>query len=179
MSVPQARMQQGDRCVRIQRAGRAGFTLVELLVVIGIIAILIGILLPALGRARASARTVACASNLRQLGQAMAMYVNNYKQSLPYGEYIVSYNASDAKYNNRWYAVLQNTLNSKYGLTWQEAGASGSAASKLRELFLCPEVGGNTLNALNGGAVHYDRELLKEFYSKGPYMLSAFNWQKY
>jgi Tfp pilus assembly protein PilX len=32
---------------------------------------------------------------------------------------------------------------------------------------------------LGGGAVHYDRELLKEFYSKGPYMLSAFNWQKY
>ena len=62
---------------------RSGFTLVELLVVIGIIALLISILLPALNKAQAAAKTIACASNMRQLGQYISMYANDYKGCVP------------------------------------------------------------------------------------------------
>jgi prepilin-type N-terminal cleavage/methylation domain-containing protein len=64
---------------------RAGFTLVELLVVIGIIAILIALILPALSRARESDNRAACLSNLRQLGQAMIIYANQFKDQVPLG----------------------------------------------------------------------------------------------
>jgi prepilin-type N-terminal cleavage/methylation domain-containing protein len=66
------------------KPGRAnGFTLVELLVVIGIIAVLVGILLPALSKARESARLTQCLSNVRQFGLAMNMYVAEHKGVWP------------------------------------------------------------------------------------------------
>lgn len=60
-----------------------GFTLVELLVVIGIIALLIGILLPVLGRAREAANRVECASNMRSSIQAVLLYANEFNGWLP------------------------------------------------------------------------------------------------
>src|SRR5689334_15112885 len=61
----------------------SAFTLVELLVVIGIIAVLIGVLLPVLGKAREASNTIKCASNLRSVGQGMAMYVAEFRQTYP------------------------------------------------------------------------------------------------
>src|SRR5512135_771647 len=68
--------------VEPRRSHRA-FTLVELLVVIGIIAVLIGVLLPALSRARAQAGALKCASNLRQIGMTFQLYAMDNKGYWP------------------------------------------------------------------------------------------------
>jgi prepilin-type N-terminal cleavage/methylation domain-containing protein len=62
-----------------------GFTLIELLVVVAIIALLIGILLPALGKARDAGRAAACLSNLRQVGLAWTMYMEDFDR-FPWGD---------------------------------------------------------------------------------------------
>jgi prepilin-type processing-associated H-X9-DG protein/prepilin-type N-terminal cleavage/methylation domain-containing protein len=69
---------------KIPRASGRAFTLVELLVVIGIIAVLVGLLLPALGAARAQSRTVACRANLRQIAIAALMYAQEHNAYVGY-----------------------------------------------------------------------------------------------
>src|SRR5438105_5813684 len=63
----------------VSKSKRAAFTLVELLVVIGIIAVLIGVLLPALNKARQAAQTAACLSNVRQMVIAANLFANDHK----------------------------------------------------------------------------------------------------
>src|SRR4051794_1599603 len=74
---------------RSPRHPRAAFTLVELLVVIGIIALLISILLPALSKAREAANRTKCLSGLRGFGQLMHLYADEYK-----GKVIMGYTSS-------------------------------------------------------------------------------------
>lgn len=69
----------------VKCVGRRGFTLVELLVVIGIIAVLISLLLPSLNRAREHARRVQCGANLMQIANYLQIYLNQNRDQLPLG----------------------------------------------------------------------------------------------
>jgi prepilin-type N-terminal cleavage/methylation domain-containing protein len=84
--TPRPRATDAANPTDIQRS--SGFTLVELLVVIGIIVVLIGILLPVISRARDSANTTACLSNLRQIGLAISAYANDHHGCLVPGDYL-------------------------------------------------------------------------------------------
>jgi prepilin-type N-terminal cleavage/methylation domain-containing protein/prepilin-type processing-associated H-X9-DG protein len=124
----------------------AGFTLVELLVVIGIIALLISILLPALSRAKESANQVKCASNLRAIGQALIMYANNNHGTLPFGfvsgpnnEMIPSTGAFYPGDSADWTTLLLDELTSR-GSGYGTNPAVGSGAPGMRALFTCPSV---------------------------------------
>jgi prepilin-type N-terminal cleavage/methylation domain-containing protein/prepilin-type processing-associated H-X9-DG protein len=101
------------------RRARRGFTLVELLVVIGIIALLVSILLPALNKAREDAKRVRCLSNQRQLVMAWQMYASDSKghivcsntppyPSQPWWYWCAAGNTLDCLYNGKLWPYLKN-----------------------------------------------------------------------
>ena len=104
------------------------FTLIELLIVIAIIAILAAMLLPALNRARETARRVSCLNNLRTMATATLLYADSNKEFLVPG---LRYNSWLAK--DYWWTVLAQTVNSKApGLAY------GGVMTGYYKMFSCP-----------------------------------------
>jgi len=121
---------------------RAAFTLIELLVVIAIIAILVGLLLPALGSARQEARTTLCAANQRTITQAVTVYTSDFKGYIPPG-YVYGADATGSDW--RVQDQLLSNPNAANGyIHWSYALLSTDGAVP-EGAFRCPTV-------LNGGA---------------------------
>jgi len=131
---------------------RAAFTLIELLVVMGIIALLAALLAPAVMRARAAARQASCANNLKQIGIALASYVELYGMYPPASIRPAGYeNDGQQKPRGTWtLAVLpqleqQSLFNAYNFLIDTDQSANATVRSSVLGVFLCPSDRGNSV----------------------------------
>ena len=121
------------------RKSRRAFTLVELLVVIGIIAVLVGILLPTLSKARASAYKIKCGSQLRTIGQFAAMYAATYRNFVPLGW--ISQGSLSPGSSIIWEMQKSNKINGPVGLGYIFAARiAKSDGAATQASWYCPSI---------------------------------------
>lgn len=136
-----------DACRVNGRRTREGFTLVELLVVIGIIGVLISILLPALNKARAQAKMIACQSNLRQIGMGFLMYANENRLCLPpLAENLASNPVPRSGAGMHWYEFLGEGHYVPSGAVGDPMTSRGYFSG----IWRCPEVTEEQMAAITG-----------------------------
>lgn len=124
-----------------------GFTLVELLVVISIIAMLLAILMPSLQRARENAKTAICRNNLKQMGLASVMYSGEYNDAMvPEDSYWAMPAANRHSYP--WYFSLMPFIGNKKPASGEIVNRHGSV-----QIFKCPSQK-DVFNADNGGVLY-------------------------
>jgi prepilin-type N-terminal cleavage/methylation domain-containing protein/prepilin-type processing-associated H-X9-DG protein len=132
----------------MRRSRPTAFTLIELLVVIGIIAVLIAILLPSLRKARQSAATAACLSNLRQIGMAFHVYAIENKGWLPSPgpnrDFRVAPGALALSWPERLVLANAVKMNLPKGWSWLDTGGSRyhPISQQIKGLFVCPAATG-------------------------------------
>lgn len=135
---------------RLNRNRLDGFTLVELLVVIGIIALLIAILLPALNKAREQANTVVCLSQMRQLGIAFTLYSNEYDGYI-IPTRIIGTAPNGSTQADFWTQLLVSTH------ILPNPNTSNDPTIPDRSIFVCPSIRDDLLTTAAVGADGFDR----------------------
>ena len=135
------------------RPGRAAYTLIELLVVVAIIGVLVGLIIPAMSRARSQSKLTVCMSHLRTLGQGIAMYANEYDDVLVPGRMLKVDDENwrvdiegGLKYRPTFLAMMGSQIGAApfadpqpTKLTVDREGQRGDRQNYASDIYLCPE----------------------------------------
>ena len=116
-----------------RRRRTGGFSLVELIVVIGIIAVLAGLLLPALGKARATVLRISCANNLRNIHQATMLYVDDNASWLPPVPGVFATYYLNEYLRQNYYKINERTVET-------DGGFKALSFTKMSGVYFCPSI---------------------------------------